>query len=357
MRVTDFDFELPTSQIAQFPAAERSEARLYVMRRDGAASSHERIKDLPSLLPSNALLVVNDTRVFPARLHGRKLTGGRVELLLLRRERQSFAGTEWSEEWSCLGGSSKGLKAGQPLLLDGERAPAATVVEVRGAEATLRFTGAAHEADGMFTVAERIGEVPLPPYIRRSSSPDMADGTRYQTVYARVAGSAAAPTAGLHFTPELLAALASRGIERAAITLHIGTGTFAPFRSDDLNAISELHAEPWFISSEAARAIAAARDSGRPVIAVGTTTVRTLESACDDRGRIAPGAGETRMFIRPGHRFLAVDGLLTNFHLPRSSLLVLIAAFAGRERVLSAYRDAVDRGYRFYSYGDAMLIT
>ncbi len=364
MRASDFDFLLPDAQIAQAPAPERDEARLYVLPRAGGAASHARVADLPSLLPAGALLVVNDTRVFPARLRGRKVSGGRVELLLLRRESGSADGP-LCEEWSCLGGSSKGLRVGQAVLLDGADAPAAEVIEVRGAEVVVRFASPRAEREGMITVAERLGEVPLPPYIARPApagdpvgkGSDGDDRARYQTVYARVAGSAAAPTAGLHFTPRLLAALEARGVQRAAVTLHVGLGTFAPLRSDDLSTVTELHAERFTVPAATARAIAEARAQSRPVIAVGTTTARTLESACDEAGAVTACEGETRIFIRPGHRFRAVDGLLTNFHLPRSTLLMLVSAFAGRERVLEAYRDAVARGYRFFSYGDAMLIA
>ncbi len=361
MRATDFDYHLPPERIAQAPADERDRARLYVLPRAGGEARHAVVADLPSLLPEGALVVVNDSRVFPARLHGRKATGGRVELLLLHpTEAGTGPGTRtgtgtWSETWACLGGSSKGLRERMQVILDGESAPGAEIVAVRGAEVDVRFTGAG--AGGLLAAAERIGEVPLPPYIARPSGPSAADRERYQTVYARAAGSAAAPTAGLHFTPRLLDALAARGIERAAVTLHVGLGTFAPLRGDDLDGVDQLHAERFTVTDEAAARIAAARAAGRPVIAVGTTTVRTLESACDDAGRVRAGAGETRLFIRPGHRFRAVDGMLTNFHLPRSSLLMLVAAFAGRDRVLAAYRDAVARGYRFYSFGDAMLIA
>jgi S-adenosylmethionine:tRNA ribosyltransferase-isomerase len=361
VRASDFDFHLPPEQIAQAPADEREQARLYLLPRD-APAGHARIADLPSLLPPGALLVTNDTRVFPARLRGRKSpTGGAVELLLLERlphkssEEHLFAEGEWEEKWRCLGRSSKGFHPGYKIKLDGDQAMFVVVAEVHGAEVDVLFWG--HGQGGLLAVAERIGEVPLPPYIGRDGAPSDEDRARYQTVYARETGSAAAPTAGLHFTPRLLAALAARGIERVALTLHVGLGTFAPLRTDEVDDLSELHAERYEIPAATAGAIADARREGRPVIAVGTTTVRALESAWStETGSLRTGPGTTRLFIKPGHRFHAIDGLLTNFHLPRSTLLMLVAAFAGTDRLLAAYRDAVARGYRFYSFGDAMLI-
>jgi len=344
VRLDDFDYELPAERIAQAPPDERDGAKLYLLPRDGGEARHAAIVDLPSLLPERALLVVNDSRVFPARLRGRKETGGKVELLLLHPIRDENG----SETWACLGGASKPLRSGMRVFLDGERE--AEIVAVNGAEVEVRF------ASGVRELAERIGEVPLPPYIERVR-PSEADRERYQTVYARDSGSAAAPTAGLHLSERLLARLDERGIERAAVTLHVGLGTFAPLRAPGgVVDGSELHAERYVVPEATAAAIARARGDGRAVVAVGTTTVRTLESACDERGLTRAGAGETRLFIRPGHRFRAVDGMLTNFHLPRSSLLMLVAAFGGRERVLAAYRDAVARRYRFYSFGDAMLL-
>ncbi|MSP60468.1 MAG: tRNA preQ1(34) S-adenosylmethionine ribosyltransferase-isomerase QueA [Myxococcales bacterium] len=359
MRASDFDYQLPDERIAQAPADQRDGARLFVLPRAGGEATHARVSDLPGLLPVGALLVVNDTRVFPARLRGKKATGGRVELLLLRLLRRGDGdGGAWDEAWTCLGGSSKGLKPGQGIALDGETPPTATVEAVNGAEVEVSFRARPGGDRGMLEVAERLGEVPLPPYILRPEAPGAGDRERYQTVFARVPGAAAAPTAGLHFTPRLLAALAARGIGHAAITLHVGLGTFAPLRSDDLDGVTELHAERYAIPGATVNAIAAARAAGRKVIAVGTTTVRALESASrEEDGQPREGEGESRLFIRPGHRFRVVDGLITNFHLPRSTLLMLVAAFAGRERVLEAYREAVARDYRFYSYGDAMLIA
>jgi S-adenosylmethionine:tRNA ribosyltransferase-isomerase len=360
MRASDFHFDLPPEQIAQQPAAERDQARLYVLPRHGGPPAHAQVADLPRLLPEGALLVMNDTRVIPARLRGRKPTGGRFELLLVRPCERVVEATGWRETWACLGAASKPLRPGMTLLLDGERAPAAQVQTTRtaragqGGEIEVLFAG--DEPGGMLAVLERIGEVPLPPYIERPSAPDEGDRERYQTVYARTPGAAAAPTAGLHFTPRLLEALEQRGIARATLTLHVGLGTFAPLRSDEVDAIDALHPEPYDIPVATCEAVAAARAAGRPVVAVGTTSVRTLESASDERGQLRPGPGTTRLFIKPGYRFRVVDGMLTNFHLPRSTLLMLVCALGGQERVLGAYNDAVAHGYRFYSYGDAMLL-
>jgi S-adenosylmethionine:tRNA ribosyltransferase-isomerase len=309
------------------------------------------VQDLPSLLPAGALLVVNDTRVIPARLQAKKPTGGRVELLLVEPLGDGV--------WRCLGGASKPIRPG-PLALepaseasrlrracgeeDARQNVEVEVLRVEGEFVDVRFPGdpTAHAA------------VPLPPYIDRA--PEAADAERYQTVWASVPGAVAAPTAGLHFTPELLAALEVRGIGRAAITLHVGPGTFAPLRSDEIAPDADLHGERFSVPEATARAIDEARRAGRLVVAVGTTVVRTLESAALDDGRVRAGDGRTRLFIKPGHRFRAVDALVTNFHLPRSSLLMLVCAFAGKERVLAAYREAVAAGYRFFSYGDCMYI-
>lgn len=333
MLASDFDFTLPPERIAQAPLPRRDDARLYALDRASGAVAHRHVRDLPSLLPSGALLVVNDTRVIPARLRATKPTGGGVELLLVEPRGEGV--------WRCLGGASKPIRPG-PLTLDG--GARAEVIAVDGKLVDVRF------AFDVLAYAEAHGEVPLPPYIKRDT-PDAADRERYQTVYARAPGAVAAPTAGLHFTPELLAALETRDVRRAAITLHVGPGTFAPLADSPLEA-QTLHPERYEISDATARAIAETRAAGRPVVAVGTTVVRALEAAAD-----GARSGTTSIFIRPGHRFRAVDAMLTNFHLPRSSLVVLVAAFAGRERVLAAYQDAIARGYRFYSYGDAMLIT
>jgi S-adenosylmethionine:tRNA ribosyltransferase-isomerase len=342
MRASDFDFQLPPEQIAQTPLDRRDQSRLYLLDR-AAGNEARTIRELPMLLPAGALVVVNDTRVIPARLHGRKSTGGRVELLLC----EPLAGVP-APAWRCLGGASKPIRLG-PLVLDGGLD--AEVLAVHGEYVDVRFGIGADAFDGWLAAH---GEVPLPPYIRRDL-PDAHDRERYQTVFARAPGAVAAPTAGLHFTPELLAALAARGIERAALTLHVGPGTFAPLRADELDG-QRLHAERYEIPPATGAAVNAARAAGRPVVAVGTTVVRTLEAAARPDGTVAGGAGITDIFLQPGHRFGIVDMMLTNFHLPKSSLVVLVAAFAGTERVLAAYQDAIARGFRFYSYGDAMLI-
>jgi S-adenosylmethionine:tRNA ribosyltransferase-isomerase len=354
VRASDFDFELPPDRIASEPAARRDEARLLVLDRRTGAVAHHTIRDLPALVPPNALQIVNDARVIPARLHGRKPTGGRVELLLLEPLDGALIGAPGPQRWRALARSSKPMRLG-PLTLDGEAAPACEVVALHeGGAVDVALTPDAR--DGSVLVAiERLGELPLPPYIGRDKPTD-DDRARYQTVYARAPGSVAAPTAGLHFTPALLDELSARGVERAALTLHVGAGTFLPLRSDDVDG-HVMHAERYDVPAPVAAAYAAARAAGRPVWAVGTTTVRTLEATVSDDGAtLRPGPGETRIFIRPGHRFRAVDLLLTNFHLPRSTLLMLVAAFAGREQILAAYAEAIARGYRFFSYGDAMLI-
>ncbi len=342
VRAFDFDFELPAASIAQAPLDRRDDARLYVLPRQSGAAEHRHVRDLPSLLPAGALVVVNDTRVLRARLAATKPTGGAVELLLVEPTDHG--------SWRCLGGASKPIRPG-PLTLAGAGGdiPGAEVLAVDGKWLDVRFGG------DVLAYAEAHGDVPLPPYIKRPA-PVAADGERYQTIFARTPGAVAAPTAGLHFTPELLAALEARGIRRATITLHVGPGTFAPL-GDGLLDGETLHAERYEISDATARAVAETRAAGKPIVAVGTTVVRTLEAAAARDGVVAAGQGSTAIFIRPGHAFRAVDGMLTNFHLPRSSLVILVAAFAGRQPILDAYADAVARGYRFYSYGDAMLLT
>ena len=322
MRASDFDFHLPPEQIAQAPLAERDASRLYLLdRRNGDA--HHGIRELPQLLPRDALVVLNDTRVIPARLHGKKPTGGKVELLLVE--------PLGDDVWRCIGGSSKPIRPG-PLQIAGVEAE---VLRVDGEFVDVAFRG----DQPLLQILERIGEVPLPPYIHRL---DDSDKQRYQTVYAQHPGAVAAPTAGLHFTPELL-----QHFDHVFLTLHVGPGTFAPLRSDEIAPDQELHAERVHISDDTRARIAAAKKQGRPIVAVGTTVVRALES---------PPGEKTRLFIKPGFDFKIVDHLLTNFHLPRSTLLMLVSAFAGKERILAAYAEAVRSGYRFFSYGDAMLI-
>ncbi len=342
MQVSDFDFELPERLIAQAPVTPRDASRLLVLPRTGAVE-HRAFTDLPGLLRAGDLLVFNDTRVIPARLIGQKEeTGGRAELLLL----EPLDG-EMGTRWLAMGQASRTLRPGArlrfgELLAVVEAAPGDGFYEVR-----LDRGGAALEA-----ALARVGRIPLPPYIRREA--DAGDAERYQTIFASRPGSAAAPTAGLHFSPGVLAGLEGRGVARAAVTLHVGPGTFLPFRGESLEE-HRMHEERFEVPEATARAFEACRARGGRVVAVGTTALRTLESACRG-GRLAVGAGRTALFIRPGYRFTSVDLLVTNFHLPRTTLLVLVCALGGRERVLAAYRQAVQEKYRFFSYGDALLV-
>ncbi len=348
MDVAEFDFDLPAEQIAQQPAADREDARLLVLdRASGRVAAHATIRSLPQFVRPSDLLVVNNTKVFPARLLGRRdPSGGAVECLLVRRLD--------AECWEALMHPGQKLHPGARVVFAGEGH------ELRGEVVAQHFHGrrtirlwsdAGLDID---RIVDAIGHVPLPPYIHRPD--EAADLDRYQTVYARARGSVAAPTAGLHLTRRLLEELTEGGVERAEITLHVGYGTFQPVR---VERVEDHHVEPeWFeIDHEAAAAITAAVDDRRRVVAVGTTTTRALESAAAlGDGRVREGAAATAAFIYPGFHFRVLNGLLTNFHLPRSSLLMLVCAFAGRDAVLAAYREAVERGYRFYSYGDAMLI-
>ncbi|MGF1466278.1 MAG: tRNA preQ1(34) S-adenosylmethionine ribosyltransferase-isomerase QueA [Sandaracinaceae bacterium] len=351
MEASDLEYALPPELVAQHPPTEREGGRLLVLRRGDGTVDHRSVRDLPSLLRP-ALLVVNDTKVLPARLQGTKLeSGGRVELLLV--ERVAFgtagAGSARRETWRALGRSSKALRPGMALAFG---ALGARVVEV-GARGEL----IAELDGGDRTVRERLdeqGHVPLPPYIRRPDEP--TDRERYQTVYAAEEGSVAAPTAGLHLSEALLARLEALEHRLARVTLHVGPGTFRPVTTDRLEA-HRMHEERYEVPARTRAAIAAAKGEGRPVVAVGTTVVRTLEAAADPSGLPRAGAGRTDLFLRPGSTFRVVDGLLTNFHLPRSTLLALVMAFGGVEQVREAYRAAVAGRYRFASYGDAMLVV
>lgn len=351
MLVSDFDFELPEEQIAQEPSPERGGARLLCLSRRTGGIEHGVVADLPQRLDAGDLVVVNNTRVFPARLLGRRVpSGGAVECLLVTPlDADDGSG---AQRWEALVHPGQKLKPGARVVFDGAATLHAEILERRfyGRRVIRLWTdgGSIQEA------VERIGHMPLPPYIRRDDRP--ADRERYQTVFARSPGSIAAPTAGLHFTSSILDGLLNRGVETAEITLHVGYGTFQPVRVEHVEE-HRIEAERYDISGETAAAITRARADRRRVIAVGTTTTRTLEAVARAHdGRIVPGPGTSDLFIFPGFEFRVVDGLLTNFHLPRSSLLMLVAAFAGRDRVLEAYRQAVAAAYRFYSYGDAMLI-
>jgi S-adenosylmethionine:tRNA ribosyltransferase-isomerase len=359
VNVSDFDFELPEELIAQHPPAERGRSRLIVFDRATKEAHHTMFAQLPSHLSRGDLVVINDTRVFPARLLGHRVpSGGAVECLLIRRLEVGALNSEASSEgtaevWEALMHPGQKLKPGAHVRF--ERDGATLIGEVLGrhfyGRRSIRLEAPGGEA--VASLIERIGHVPLPPYIKRRD--DASDRDRYQTVYAHISGSVAAPTAGLHFTQPILDELASRGIERTTITLHVGYGTFKPVRVDQVED-HEVDPERYVVSQEAADALTRAKRDGRRIVAVGTTTTRALESLIVEEGIVRPGEGETRLFIRPGHRFNLVSGLVTNFHLPKSSLLILAAAFAGREEILAVYRDAVQRGYRFYSYGDAMLL-
>jgi S-adenosylmethionine:tRNA ribosyltransferase-isomerase len=350
MRVDEFDFELPPGQIAQQPAAERTSARLLCLSRTDGSIAHRHVADLPAQLRAGDVLVVNNTRVFPARLLGHRVpSGGAVECLLVARLETVGQG----ERWEALMHPGQKLKPGARVRFEGPTPIDGEVEERRfhGRRVVRLWT---EDGTPLATAVDRIGHMPLPPYIHRDDDP--ADRERYQTMFAATRGSIAAPTAGLHFTSELAARLRERGVTVAEITLHVGYGTFQPVRVEAVEA-HRLESERFAISDATADTINQALADGRRVIAVGTTTTRTLEaSAAAHGGQVAAGAGETDLFIYPGFPFRVIGGLMTNFHLPRSSLLMLVAAFAGREPVLHAYRQAVASGYRFYSYGDAMLL-
>jgi len=350
VNVSDFDFELPAELIAQNPPEERGQSRLLVLHRESGRREHSIFTHLVDVLDPGDLLVVNDTRVFPARLLGRRVpSGGAVECLLLRPVSVGSAVV-----WDALMHPGQKLRPGARFVIEGAGEPLHGEVLERHfyGRRTIRLW--TDDPGGVRAAIERLGHMPLPPYINRADA--SSDRERYQTVYAREAGSVAAPTAGLHFTPALLDALAAKGIDRASITLHVGYGTFKPVRVDRVED-HQVDPEAFVVPPATADALTRAKREGRRIIAVGTTTTRALESLIvAEDGSIQSRSNETRLFIHPGHRFQLVTGLVTNFHLPRSSLLMLVAAFAGRDLILSAYRDAVAAGYRFYSYGDAMLI-
>ncbi|MDH3998444.1 MAG: tRNA preQ1(34) S-adenosylmethionine ribosyltransferase-isomerase QueA [Desulfuromonadales bacterium] len=342
MRLADFDFVLPEALIAQQPAKERSASRLLHLDRAGRKIAHQQFDQLPQLLREGDLLVRNETRVIPARLLGHKESGGRVEVLLVR---QIDAATQ---TWRCLSKSSKALQVGTQVIFAPDFRGEIVAVE-EGGERLVRFF-----CDGDFAQRlEQVGHMPLPPYIKREDAEQ--DRERYQTVFARNPGAIAAPTAGLHFTDEMFARLEQRNIEICGVTLHVGPGTFQPVRVENLSD-HRMHSEFYEVSKETADRINTARAQGRRIVALGTTVTRTLEAAVDAEGRLQAGSGETNLFITPGFQFRAVDALFTNFHLPKSTLLVLVSAFAGREFVLKAYDEAVANLYRFFSYGDCMLI-
>jgi len=338
LRVADFDYELPADRIAQRPLP-RGTARLLLVDAAGE-ERHRSIADLPARLRRGDLVVVNDTRVIPARLFARRPGAtATIELLLVERHD--------AVEWDCLVRPGRRARPGTRLELE-PGLDAEVVAKREDGRHRVRFS------QPIEPHLARLGHVPLPPYVARPDEP--ADRETYQTIFAREPGAVAAPTAGLHFTPELVTALAARDIELAKVTLHVGIGTFKPINAELVHE-HRMERERYVVPPSTAEAIAAARREGRRVVAVGTTVVRTLESAAAaNDGRVEAGGGASELFITPGYRFRVVDVLLTNFHLPRSTLLLLVSAFAGRDRVLAAYREAIERGYRFYSYGDAMLL-
>jgi S-adenosylmethionine:tRNA ribosyltransferase-isomerase len=342
MRLDDFDFVLPPEQIALEPPADRESARLLTLTRGSGTIAETLISELPNILLPTDLLVLNDTRVIPARLHGEKSTGGKVEIFLVRRIESE------GEEWLALLRSSKAPKIGTVINLS-EQVRAVVIGRGENEEWRVSFS----EVADFLCWLDRNGSVPLPPYIKRA--PHANDRERYQTVFARESGAVAAPTAGLHFTKALLDGIRATGVEVATITLHVGLGTFMPVRVDDLTQ-HRMHRERFSIPEETVAAISRCRERGGRVVAVGTTVARTLEYAGSGNVPLS-GAGEADIFIYPGYDFKVVDALLTNFHLPKSTLLMLVAAFAGREQILAAYGEAIERNFRFYSYGDAMLIA
>ena len=367
MLVSEFDYHLPPELIAQEPLADRAASRMMRLDRRSGKFADSIFRDLPAFLRPDDLLIFNNTRVFPARLFGRRsgeraqpvseqnpaakeFLTGRVEVLLAKQTGPL--------EWQALVRPGRKIGIGEKIFFGGSPEQPELVAEVIGrgefGERTLRFEMTGGTSSDFFTVVERLGHVPLPPYIDRQD--EMTDRERYQTVYAKDRGSAAAPTAGLHFTPEILEQIRARGIETAEITLHVGLGTFQPVRHGRVED-NQLHSESYVVSEAAATAIQAAKSAGRRVVAVGTTTVRTLEFvASQHAGAVVAAAGEANIFIFPGFQFRVVDALLTNFHLPQSTLLMLVCAFAGKENVLRAYERAVEERYRFFSYGDCMLV-
>ncbi len=340
MRVDAFDFDLPEELIADRPVRPRDAARMLVVQPNAFDDRH--VADLPDLLCAGDLLVFNDTKVIPARLRGKRGEAS-IEITLHRRID--------AKSWMVFARPAKRLRTGQTILF-GENLSAEVMSKGEGGEVELRFASPDRPLDDAFAA---VGDMPLPPYIAKQRPIDDRDEDDYQTMFANRAGAVAAPTAGLHFTPALLDRLTAAGIRSAAVTLHVGAGTFLPVKADD-TADHRMHSEWGRVPAETARAVAETRASGRRVIALGTTSMRLLESAVDDKGSVRAFEGETDIFITPGYRFRAVDLLMTNFHLPRSTLFMLVAAFSGLERMHAAYAHAIGEGYRFYSYGDASLL-
>ena len=339
MKKSDFDFELPEELIAQTPIQQRDHSRLMHLDKQTGEISHEHFYDLPRFLKKGDCLVLNDSRVLPARLIGCRSTGGSVELVLLRDLGEG--------RWECLSRPGRKTKPGTELSFGGGELTATVESVAEGGNRIVKF-----HYEGIFLeVLERLGKMPLPPYIKE----ELQDAERYQTVYSREIGSAAAPTAGLHFTKELLAQIEAMGVNVCYVTLHVGLGTFRPVKEDEIEN-HEMHSEFCIIPERTARIVTETKKAGNRVIAVGTTSCRTLESFAQEDGSLPVSSGWTNIFIYPGYRFKCIDALITNFHLPESTLIMLVSALAGREHVLNAYKCAVEERYRFFSFGDAMMI-
>jgi S-adenosylmethionine:tRNA ribosyltransferase-isomerase len=343
MHLNDFDYELPEELIAQFPASQRDASRLMCLERDSGAVSVGQFTDIPTYFEDGDVLVVNDTRVIPARLLGQKPTGGKVEIFLVRQ--CSLANPS---EWLCLTKSNKPLKLGSEILI-AEDFNAEIIAEAEAPYRRVRF----HYHGDFMTRVEQIGHLPLPPYIKRNDSEQ--DQQRYQTVFAKERGAVAAPTAGLHFTDTVLEQIRQRGVKICSITLHVGLGTFLPVRVENILE-HRMHSEFYSISEQTALQVNRAHDNGNKVIALGTTSARALETAATADKKLKACSGDSEIFIYPGYEFKLVDALVTNFHLPKSTLLMLVSALAGREQILAAYRQAIAEKFRFFSYGDCMLI-
>ena len=339
MKVTDFDYELPEELIAQTPMEKRDESRLMVLDRKEQTIEHKHFKDVIDYLEPGDVLVRNNTKVIPARLYGKKETGAKVEFLLLNNMEKDI--------WECIVRPGNKLHVGAKVIFGDGILKAEVLDTMPGGTRKVKF-----HYEGIFNeILDKIGLMPLPPYIHES----LKEKDRYQTVYAKYEGSAAAPTAGLHFTPELLKKIEEKGIDIANVTLHVGIGTFRPVKEDTVEA-HQMHSEHFYIKEEDCEKINKAKKSGHRVIAVGTTSCRVLETIADDNGYVKPTEGDTQIFIYPGYKFRCLDALITNFHLPQSTLVMLVSALAGKDYIMKAYKEAVEQKYRFFSFGDAMLI-
>ncbi len=342
MKVSNFDYDLPEELIAQYPLRNRDESRLMVLDRKTKSISHCMFFQLPEFLNNGDLLVMNNTKVIPARLVGKKeKTGGNVEILLLSVRSDGL--------WKALVKHSSRIKYGSKVIFGDGKLTAKILDKTEAQERLIKF----ETEDDPKKIIEEIGKPPLPPYIKREAEPE--DKERYQTIYAKEEGAVAAPTAGLHFTDSIFEKLKAKGIDRVEITLHVGLGTFQPVKSENVED-HIMHEEIFSIPNDVAEKINDVKSRGKKIVAVGTTTVRTLESSVDNEGKVIPNSGSTDIFIYPGYKFKIVDAMITNFHLPRSTLIMLVSAFAGRDFIMKAYQSAVKEKYRFYSYGDAMLI-